>query len=177
MKTRSESSEVFYPDESPVFVASSDLDYLKSLAPGAARRRARLCAHANRDDTLQEMFIVLCRDSYIRPHKHVGKVESFCVLEGEVVVFLFEDDGSIKRVIQMGSPGSGKPFYYRLSDPVFHTLLIASPQLVFLEITQGPFRREQTVFADWSPDEADKTASAAFLGGLAARHGAGGQTE
>ncbi|NBO25152.1 MAG: cupin fold metalloprotein, WbuC family, partial [Chlamydiae bacterium] len=27
-----------------------------------------------------------------------------------------------------------------------------TPWLVFLEITKGPFRRHQTVFAPWSPE-------------------------
>ena len=55
----------------------------------------------------------------------------------------------------MGELRSGKTFYYRLSEPIFHTLIIRSEILVFHEITQGPFLREQTEFAEWAPEVYD----------------------
>ena len=42
--------------------------------------------------------------------------------------------------------------YARLDEPVYHSLVIRSGLLVFHEVTRGPFVREETVFADWSPD-------------------------
>jgi cupin fold WbuC family metalloprotein len=75
------------------------------------------------------------------------------ILEGDVDVVLFYDDGAIREVIQMGAPGSGKVFYQRLSDPIFHTLIIRSDFLVFHEITTGPFMREKTTFPDWAPEK------------------------
>jgi len=46
----------------------------------------------------------------------------------------------------MGELASGYPFYYRLADPVFHTLKIHSDFLVFYEATTGPFVKASTVF-------------------------------
>jgi len=152
---RKESDEVLYPAEDVVVLDARTLEELKRLAMLNPRKRVRLCGHRSPDDLLHEMFIIHTRDTYVRPHKHLGKAESFSILEGEVDVVLFEEDGRIARTIPMGAPGSGKPFYYRLADPIFHTLLIRTDFLVFHEATEGPFRREQTVFAPWAPENAD----------------------
>lgn len=60
---------------------------------------------------------------------------------------------------------------------MYHTLLINSPVFVFHEITGGPFRREDTLFAPWAPTEDQPEAVAEFTRGLtevvaAFRHGA-----
>lgn len=155
---RKESAEVLYPKQDVVFLSTSDLDELKQLALKNPRKRVRLCAHRSPQAHLHEMFIVHTSECYVRPHKHLGKAESMAVLEGEVDVVLFNEDGSINKIVQMGAPGSGKTFYQRLSDPIYHALIIRSPFLVFHEVTEGPFLREKTIFPEWAPAEGDPAA-------------------
>jgi len=150
--TKKESDEVLYPVNEIVSVCSTDLKELKRLALLNSRHRIRLCSHQNPMEKIQEMFIVHTSDCYVRPHKHIGKIESMSILEGEVDVVLFHEDGSIREVINMGTIESGKKFYNRISEPVYHTLLIRSDFLVFHEITEGPFNREDTIFPDWAPE-------------------------
>ena len=38
---------------------------------------------------------------------------------------------------------------------MFHTLIIRSDILVFHETTEGPFDRNETVFARWAPEDGD----------------------
>lgn len=154
--TRVESSEVLYPEDEIVLINNVDLNELKQLALLNPRKRVRLCSHRSPDDLLHEMFIIHTNDCYVRPHKHFGKAESMAVLEGEVDVVLFHDDGEIRDVVKMGDVASGKIFYYRLSDPIYHMLLIKTDFLVFHEVTQGPFIREQSAFAEWAPKENDQ---------------------
>jgi len=162
IRIRKESAEVLYPAEDVVVITMTDMDELKRLAVLNPRQRVRLCSHSSPSDRLHEMFIIHTRDCYVRPHKHVGKAESMTILEGTVDVVLFHDDGTIRQVISMGAPGSGKVFYQRLSDAIYHTLIIRTDFLVFHESTEGPFRRENTVFPEWAP--ADQGAeSAAFI--------------
>lgn len=163
IKTRRESAEVLYPDEDVVFIAETDLDELKQLALLNPRQRVRLCAHRTPTDRLHEMFIVHTSDCYVRPHKHPEKAESMAILEGGVDVVLFHEDGSVRQIIQMGAPGSGKVFYQRLSDAIYHTLIIRTEFLVFHEVTEGPFFRENTVFPAWAPAERGE-ASELFIG-------------
>lgn len=148
-----ESDEVLYPEEDIVTLSVSDLEELKRLALLNPRRRIRLCAHRNPQDSLHEMFIIHTNNCYVRPHKHLGKTESMAILEGEVDVVLFDENGNIERVIEMGEPSSGRLFYYRLDKPIYHTLLIRTQFLVFHEVTEGPFIREMTHFPDWAPLE------------------------
>jgi cupin fold WbuC family metalloprotein len=162
IRIRKESAEVLYPEEDVVVVDLADLAELKRLAMHNPRRRIRLCTHASPLDSLHEMFIVHRQDCYVRPHKHVGKSESMSVLEGEVDVVLFHEDGSIRQVVRMGAPDTGKPFYQRLSSAIYHTLIIRSEFLVFHESTEGPFLREKTVFPDWAPAD-QGAASQAFI--------------
>ena len=153
IKIRRESAEVFYPDDDVIIIASADLQELKRQALLNPRRRIRLCAHHSSNDRVHEMFIVHTSDCYVRPHKHLGRAESMAILEGEVDVVLFHEDGSVRQVCQMGAPDSGRVFYQRLSEPIYHTLIIRTEFLVFHESTEGPFQRENTVFPDWAPAE------------------------
>ncbi len=149
---RKESDEVLYPGSDPL-LSRMDIDELKRLAVLNPRQRIRFCAHTTLSDSLHEMFIVHTKSCYVRPHRHLGKAESISVLEGEVDLVLFNADGSVIKVVDMGPPASGKPFYHRLSTPVYHMLLIRTEFLVFHEITEGPFMRAQTEFPDWAPEE------------------------
>jgi len=157
IKIRSESAEVLYPGEDIVVVSTSDLQELKRLALLNPRQRVRLCAHRSPTDRLHEMFIVHAQDCYVRPHKHIQKNESMTILEGEVDVVLFNENGKIREINQLGAPETGKIFYQRLPQETYHMLIIRTELLVFHEITEGPFRRVDTIFPDWAPAEEDIT--------------------
>jgi cupin fold WbuC family metalloprotein len=169
LRARAESAEVLYAEEPIVTVDAMAIEALKRGAAANPRGRIRLCAHRGMADRLHEMLIVHTRDTYVRPHKHVDKCESFHVIEGEVDVVIFDEAGGITDVIAMGSLQSGRRFYYRIADPLYHTLLIRSDVLVFHETTLGPFRREQTVFAPWAPEDGDAPAVSRFLAGVETR--------
>jgi cupin fold WbuC family metalloprotein len=108
------------------------------------------------------MFIANTRATYVRPHRNLKKSKSFHIIEGSVDVVMFDDVGNIIEVIQMGDYSSGLTFYYRMAEPGYHTLLIRSDFLVFVEATEGPFRRSDTVYAPWAPEESDSFAVKEF---------------
>lgn len=163
MKPQVESAEVLYAPKGIVVVDDAIIADLVTDAAKNPRRRIRLCAHSGVTDPLHEMFIVHERGCYVRPHKHFGKSESFHVVSGDVDVVVFDDSGNILNVIAMGPYGSQRPFFYRIAEPLFHTLLIRSDVLVFHETTSGPFKREQTLFAPWSPTGDDPHEVKTFL--------------
>jgi cupin fold WbuC family metalloprotein len=159
IKTRYENPEVLYPDEDIVYVNSTDLQELKRLAVLNPSKRIRLCAHPSVGDKLHEMFIVHMQDCYVRPHKHIEKSESMAILEGAVDVVLFDDDGLVKRIISMGAAETGLSFYQRLPKNVYHMLIIKTEFVVFHEIIEGPFSRENSIFPDWAPVERGEAAN------------------
>lgn len=161
--------EVFVARDAIVRLDASAVDFVKRQALANTRKRARICAHRSTDDTLHEMLIAISDQSYIHPHRHVGKVESFHVVEGTVDVVIFDDTGAVAEVIELGDRDSGRSFYYRLAESRFHTLLLGTPWLVVHEVTNGPFRREETLLAPFAPDESDRSAIPPYLADVAAR--------
>jgi cupin fold WbuC family metalloprotein len=163
------SPELFLTEGPICEVGEQEIETLKAAVKASPKRRARINAHPDGEDALHEMVIAIDQTSYIRPHKHPGKSEAFHIVEGEVDIVVFTDDGEIDRVIQLGAPGSGRSFYYRMSKPFFHTLVIRSDILIVHEITNGPFRREATLFADFAPEDSDTMGAEAYRADLVRR--------
>ncbi len=151
MKTKKINDEVLSVEDPILWMSRKDVHDLVYLAQKNPRKRIRICAHRQDSEKHQEMFIVHMKGAYVRPHRHTSRAESFTVLEGVVDVVMFDEKGNIANVIRMSDFASGFPFYYRIAEPVFHTLIIRSDYLLFKESTSGPFVREQTEFAPWAP--------------------------
>jgi len=161
-------AEVYFSEEAVLRVDGAAIEALKAAALANPSGKARLCAHHGPEESLHEMIIVHGARTYVRPHKHLGRTESFHIIEGNCDVLLFDDGGAIVEVVEMGPFGSGRVGYYRLADPCFHALLVRSEQVVFHETTQGPFRPEDAAFAAWAPDLADSAAVERFMARVAA---------
>lgn len=155
MKMRKLNEEVIYCDDQIVLVNYDDIVDLKKTALNNKRKRVRICAHRDESDRLHEMVIVHTKDTYVRPHRHPEKSESFLIIDGLARIVIFTDDGNIQEVIDMGDYPSKRMFYYRICEPLYHTLLVESDVIVFHESTNGPFRRSDNEFAPWAPDETD----------------------
>jgi cupin fold WbuC family metalloprotein len=164
-----QSPEVFLAEGPIAAIGQAELNTLKTAVKASAKRRARINAHADGEDALHEMIIAIDPTSYIRPHKHPGKSEAFHIVEGEVDIVVFTDDGEIDRIVSLGPPGGRRAFYYRMSNAFFHTLIIRSDLLIVHEITNGPFRPSATVFAEFAPDDREVEQAAAYQAGLLQR--------
>jgi len=163
IKMKKFNDEVFYADEDVIQIGKEDIEFLKQKALSNPRKRCRLCTHKDVNDLIHEMIIVHTKDTYVRPHKHADKVEAFHIIEGSADVVVFDDKGKITRVIAMGDYSSGRKFYYRIDKAYYHTLLIKSDVIVFHEVTSGPFRKEDTLFAPWSPEDTDQEGIKKFI--------------
>lgn len=153
------SHEVYVSSDQVTVVSPADLAFLKQKAMENPRRRVRLCAHANSDDLLHEMLIVHARGNYVPPHRHNGKSESFHIIEGRLKIVLFDNEGAVTRVIKMAVGDPEASVFYRLSAPVYHTIIPLTDYVIFHETTNGPFLREDMEFAPWAPLETGSTES------------------
>lgn len=163
VKMKKINDEVFYADEDIIRVDKEDIEFLKQRALKNERKKSRLCIHKDVNDKIHEMIIVHTHDTYVRPHKHLNKPEAFHIVEGEADVVLFDEKGKIIQLISMGEYSSGKEFYYKISEPRYHTLLIKSDIIVFKETTSGPFKKEDTIFAQWAPEDTNKKVVKDFM--------------
>lgn len=149
--------------EPVVTISKNDVTFLHQISQSLPRQRARICTHRNDEASSHEMIISLQQNSYVHPHLHLNKTESFHIIEGCCDVMLFQKDGTIDQIIRLGEYASGLPFFYRLADPIFHTLLIHSRILTIHETTNGPFDKKETILAPWAPQESDTVAIATYL--------------
>lgn len=156
-------SEVFHSKDNFFSLSKEDIKKLISLADNTSRKRVRYCSHSSEHDLLHEMVIVHPRDAYVRPHKHINKIESMLVIDGELDYIMFDDNGNVENIVSMGDYESKKPFYQTIRQEKFHSLIIKSKWLVFLEITNGPFDKKDTIFAEWSPLESENEKIKQFM--------------
>ena len=161
--------EVLQTSEDWVTVTNADIATLKQKALQNERKRIRLCCHRDINDSLHEMLIVHTKGVYVWPHKHLNKSESIHVIEGVVDVVLLDEQGAIMEVIPMGDYLSGRMFYQRIETPIYHTFIIHSDFLVFQETTKGPFKKSDTIFASWAPEENNAVASQTYVNDLIKR--------
>lgn len=133
------------------------VNFVREQALRSPLGRARICAHRGNGDPVHEMLIGISDASYVRPHRHDDKSESFHLVQGAADIVILSDSGAIEDVVTLGQHTN---FYYRLDTPRYHTLLLDCPVLVIHETTKGPFEPGQTGWAPFAPVE-DTTEPAA----------------
>lgn len=151
MKYKEISEAVLYNEEEICLLNRKDLQTLSTKGLSTTEQRTRLCVHNEPENLVHEMFIIHTADTYVRPHRHKTKGESFHVLEGSASLILFDESGKVNRVIALGDVISNKTFYFKMPCGVWHMLIIHSKVLVFKEVTQGPFDANDCEFPDWAP--------------------------
>lgn len=131
-------------------VGEGQIALLKQNAWTAQNKRSRICLSTPQDG-VQEMVIALSKGSYVRPHKHPAhKSESYHLIDGEMEVRIYEQDGTLKEAIKLTKH---TPFY-RLRNGWFHEPVALTAFAVYHECYEGPFKKEIDVqYADWARAE------------------------
>lgn len=143
-------------------VSPRDIEQLIAEARTAPLRRARICLHPDTSDVLHEMVIALSGETYVAPHRHSGKSESFHLLAGEIEVVVFNEEGRPVERHHLSADDPTLPRIMRLQRPVWHSVIVRTEFAVVHETTNGPFRKEDTEFAPWAPDPTDAAACSAY---------------
>ena len=123
---------------------------LKRIALAHPLKRSRVCLHQSRDSSIQEMIIVANRDSLIEAHRHpANKPESYHILEGRMLVRIFDNNGAIIREIMLGD--NVNPKMYRIGGGVWHQPIPLTEWVVYHEVFAGPFIKEvDVIYSNWS---------------------------
>ena len=147
---------VYYFNKINPYVDRKIIDFIIQDSEKNQFKRSRICTHQNSKSKLHEMFISIQRDSYIRPHKHLKKDESYFLLKGNLDIIIFNHNGEIKEIICLTDRGKNKKIYYKLLKNTMHTIVIKSKYVVIQEVALGPFNKNNDVFANFSPNEIEK---------------------
>ncbi len=132
-------------------VGLDKLGKLKDAAIQTPQKIARICLHRNHKDHIQEMLIAIHRDTYLAPHKQPLKEKSYIIIEGEMRLAFFDDNGTISNFIDLSESSGAGDFICRFDAGRWHTPVSKSLQCVYLEIIPGPFEPDKTCWADWAP--------------------------
>jgi len=155
--------EVYFPDGKIVQMNRQDFEELKKLALKNPRGRVMLCAHQNEEDDVHELLIVMSKETYNRPHRHINKGESLHIIEGDAELYLFDEQGNVKEMVSVGDAKTGKTFYYRILGDEYHALRIISDTIIVHETTRGPFEQDSSIYALWAPDAKDRAEGLKFM--------------
>lgn len=150
MKIKKESNEVEYNQNKIFIVDKKWINRIKKKAINNPSKKFRTCIHFTKKDLVQEMLIVHTKDTVVKAHKHKKKNESILVLEGIALVKVYDNKGNIKKKFKIGDYKTGYPFFYKMKKNTFHSFKFLSKFFIFKETTQGPFNKDETIFAKWS---------------------------
>ena len=128
------------------------IDKVIEEARNSPRLRMNYNFHPELSDPVQRLLNALEPWTYIRPHKHTTKEESFVLLRGTILAVSFNDDGKIldHAVLSQETGILGIEF----EENTFHMLTSLETGSAVFEIKEGPFiPHTEGSSASWSPKE------------------------
>lgn len=134
-------------------ITSQNLHELTNKAKQVERLRAHLNVHESLDASVQRLFIATEPDTYMRPHRHpqAHKWEFFIVLEGEIDLLIFDDDGLLIQRTKMSESATRA---VEIPPNTWHAYVCQRSSTIALEIKQGVYiPTPEEDFAPWSPAE------------------------
>lgn len=163
-----EASGALFNTDAVMRVDQALVDELKARAFTSPTGRFRLCLHHSPDEPVQQMLVVHRRGNYSRPHRQDAS-KMFTVIEGELLVLIFDEQGGLAERIAIKPPGQGESrqgesLCVRLAPGVWHTMFALTDPAVFCEILAAPNPDgNATEYPAWSPAESDASGVAEFL--------------
>lgn len=140
--------EVFFNQNELIKINGELIHEIKEKAKISSNGRYRLCMQHSPHDSLHEMYIVRSKGDYGRPDKHLHTTESHTIVDGAMLIVLFEDDGEIKDVFEL----SQRNYHtYRIDTNIYHMQIPLTEQVVYYEVKLGPFTDKSNIFPEWAP--------------------------
>ena len=147
--------EVIKNNNDILFVNHEMIERIKHESLKSSRHMARLLMHLSHEDKVQEMLIAMQRECVVTPNRSVGKSESLQIIEGRLLLVIFDENGNIVKQEEMAPFGSNSPTIYRLNSAPWHTMIPITEMVVVHETLQGPFENSTEPLPNWVPSNAD----------------------
>jgi cupin fold WbuC family metalloprotein len=125
-------------------LSDSDIEGLLARALDSKMLRARICLHKSELDAQQFMLICLLKGSQVGAHRHpVGKSEAYILLNGELQVDFFDDQGALIGQEKLDSISR----CLFIPGGTFHEPKSLTNSSMYFEVYPGPF--EKTVDVEY----------------------------
>ena len=150
-------------DNDKLKIDSEYIQYLKALAEKNADGKCTMCLHNDTREHVHEMMNVYPEGLYVRPHSHPFKTETKTIIEGRLLIVIFDESGNIQDKFVMEKNGV---FTFRIGKGILHTN-IPLTNVVFHEVTSGPFvGKDDSVFPEWAPEPHEEQKVKELMKGL-----------
>jgi len=157
---RGKRSIAFFCIHRPVKIDWELIQELKNATIKYGGKNIRVCLHSGPEELFHNMIILENRGEYYRPHKHKKKSDSIHIIEGDMALFSFDEQG---RVIDACRLSIHENFIYRVEDNMYHVVMPLSQTVIYHESKLGPFLGDKDkVFPKWAPDGRDKDAAVSY---------------
>ena len=141
-------------DDRILKIDSEYIEHLKSLARNNSEGKCMMCLHNDIRENFHELVSVYPANIYLRPHKHSNKTETTTIVEGRLMIVIWDSEGEILEKYVLDKNGI---FATRLDKGTFHSFLPLT-DVVFYEAKTGPFtvKEEDSLFPGWAPNLDDE---------------------
>ena len=113
------------------------LDKVSAKAKVSPRLRMNYNFHQNLDEKCHRFLNAVEPGTVVEIHRHPTKDETFVLLRGRVVVYTYNDDGSVSERIEL-NPNEGR-YGVNIPNGVWHKVESLESCSVFFECKEGPF--------------------------------------
>ena len=145
--------EVIKNNSDILFVNHEMIEEIKYEALQSSRHIARLLMHLSHEDTVQEMLIAMGKNCVVTPNSSIGKSESLQIIEGRLLLVIFDKDGNVVKQEEMAPVGNNCASIYRLNSTPWHTMIPLTEMVVVHETLQGPFESSSEPLPNWIPSD------------------------
>lgn len=113
------------------------LNKVSTEAKESPRLRMNYNFHQSLDDKCHRFLNAVEPGTVVEIHRHPSKDETFVLLRGRVVVYIYNDDGSVLESVEL-NPNEGR-YGVNIPKGVWHKVESLESGSVFFECKEGPF--------------------------------------
>ncbi|MCD8184573.1 MAG: WbuC family cupin fold metalloprotein [Bacteroides sp.] len=138
------------------------LNDVTSQAQESLRLRMNYNFYTSMDEPIHRMLNALEPGTYLPPHRHVDKEETYLLLLGSMWVFFYDGAGNVAEKVLL-NPLAGK---YGLEIPpgMWHSIIALESGTVIFEIKKGPYQPlAPEDMASWAPAPSDEEGAKTFM--------------
>lgn len=113
------------------------LDQVSSQAKNSPRLRMNYNFHQSLEEKCHRFLNAVEPGTVVEIHRHPAKDETFVLLRGRVVVKTYNDDGTVKKSVEL-CPSEGR-YGVNIPKGVWHNIEAKETDSVFFECKEGPY--------------------------------------
>lgn len=138
------------------------LDTVTAQAKENPRLRMNYNLHTTMDASVHRMLNALEPGTYLPPHRHADKEETYLVLRGSMLVFFYDEEGNVTDKVCLGSNKGNLGL--EIPPGTWHSIVVLESGTIIFEIKKGPYQPVSPEdLASWAPVSSDERGIKAFI--------------